>query len=146
MLNTIYLIVAIVFLILMFVIFMEYPEIAFIFSFFGELLVVAIFVIICKAPCNLESKTITYAIAQQTHQQFYITGAANESIAVLINDNGTLKQKTFDETITEIVVGETDTPKVEITGEYQKYDYLTYKRTGEPEKYTKVVIYVPKES
>ena len=65
MLNTIYLIVAIVFLILIFIIFREDLEIAFMLSFFGELLVVVIFVMVSKAPWNFESKTNTQLYNKQ---------------------------------------------------------------------------------
>lgn len=102
--------------------------------------------LITLLPFNYETRTETYVIAEQTNQQFYNVGANDKSVSVLIQNDNTLKQQTFNEDITEIVIDEINS-KVEITAKYrkEKCEFMLLLDSTKPIEYKKVVIHVPKE-
>ena len=97
-------------------------------------------------PFNFETKTNSYALAQLENQQFYSIGTGSKSISVLINDDGILKKKSFNEDIVAITTTETEAPKIEITAEYHKEDTWFYGSADDPVEYKQAIIYIPQEN
>ena len=71
----------------------------------------------------------TYELTEMDNGKYYTLDTATNTITVLFKDGNVVKEESFDQTITKIIMGQTSFPKLETHSVNTKY--------------TKVMIYIP---